>query len=303
MAQIKGFSNGCEKRARHLSDHFIILFFVCGLISLIFLLLKGSLIWTIIYLISVVCFFLSFPWEHGLFGLSVVICLIFILSPLILILPKIGIAVSNLLSTLKTSDYKNTYIESLGSMLGSFLAITGALWLERRIKDKEDADQDAVNARIIYYDLYFAFKQIKEVLVESNKNSPQNTVLLPDEYRNYCKFAKEMRNYLVLIDEHWIHTISALPDSKLSGNEREHLYQLYDQICNIRRAIENCPPEYTNNAKPWDDVYLKMFNFISIAPEQYRPEFATFSPDSLLIDKRCVTETVWKILKKQAKIH
>lgn len=63
-----------------------------------------------------------------------VIALLFILSPLVLRIPVVYDLVKWFLSAFKDNQYKNTYIGALGSIIGTFLAITGVIWTQKLIE-------------------------------------------------------------------------------------------------------------------------------------------------------------------------
>lgn len=76
--------------------------------------------------------------ENVLFFVIVIITGIFIVSPLLLKIKVVSDVVSTLLKALETEGYRSTYIEMMGALLGTFLAISGALWTQRRISEKEE---------------------------------------------------------------------------------------------------------------------------------------------------------------------
>ena len=93
-----------------------------------------------------------------LFMVVSAISAVFILIPLILRIELIYRAVSWFLRPL--DEFGSSYIETLGAILGTFLAVTGALWTQRRIDKVKDEKDLRESALIVYYDFEFAFKDI-----------------------------------------------------------------------------------------------------------------------------------------------
>ena len=86
----------------------------------------------------------------------------FIFIPLILRIEFVYNAVSWFLSPL--GEYGGSYIETLGAILGTFLAVTGALWTQRKIDEVQDRKELRESALIVYYDFEFVFNDVKRFM-------------------------------------------------------------------------------------------------------------------------------------------
>ena len=86
----------------------------------------------------------------------------FILIPLVLRIEFVYKAVSWFISPL--GEYGSSYIETLGAILGTFLAITGALWTQRKIDEVQDKKELRESALIVYYDFEFVFNDVKRFM-------------------------------------------------------------------------------------------------------------------------------------------
>ena len=71
--------------------------------------------------------------ENGNLILSVLIALAFLVSPPLLKFDCFSNLIDGYLHYLKNAEYKAAYIGASGGMIGSFLAITGAIWIERKL--------------------------------------------------------------------------------------------------------------------------------------------------------------------------
>lgn len=88
----------------------------------------------------------------------------FVVVPVALMIPPIKETVMFFLSFTDCTDYQVAYIELWGVMYGSFLAIYGALWVENKTKEKENKEAIAKYACVIYYDMYFIFRDFIKAL-------------------------------------------------------------------------------------------------------------------------------------------
>ena len=130
--------------------------------------------------------------ENPWFFISIVLTAIFIFSPLYLRCSWLSGMFSCFLLPLKEQGYKSSYIETLGAILGTFLAITGALWTQRRFEkemqlkeEEKEAKREAENRRerflIIYYDFRFVFDDIKNNMFFFQYKKTGTTVNLLDD--------------------------------------------------------------------------------------------------------------------------
>lgn len=240
---------------------------------------------------------------NNLFVLSIVSCILFVSMPYFLTFDTCANWLSDFLSELKIVEYKSTYIETIGSFLGSFLAITGALWLENRMKRDREKSDDSINARIAYYNLEIAFKQVRKILIDSNGH--KRNIASVDKFKNFEKFHKLIQDFAIFTDDDWMRNVASLPESCINAFEREHVYLLYNYICRIKVALEKCPEVFNaNKTIQYESAYKIMYDFLFIAPNEYRPVFDdvyTVSDDHK--DQRNTTNNVRNALRKQAKIH
>lgn len=234
--------------------------------------------------------------------LSGFLCVLFLFMPIILQNQCIASIVDSLLNGLRYADYKSSFIESVGGMLGTVLAIFGALWAdnelnqkqrkeEDRRQEKEQKQQDAVNARIIYYDFLFVFQQMKEKYESASTETDDN---LKKE-----AFHRSIINHRILIDDQWIRTVAVLPEDPFDHTKRHHIYSLYDRICSIRTAIENCQEGYVKSKV--DKAYSGVKELLEIAPNAHR--IVPTNPDNETIARQNMSDNVWSDLIATARIN
>ena len=114
---------------------------------------------------------------------------IFICSPLLLRIPCVRELFSWFLQPLGDSDYKSSYIETFGAILGTFLAVAGALWTQRKIDEAAAQKEVKESALIVYYDFEFAFNDIITFVNAylASQKKITNVIEAFDDYRKYKK--------------------------------------------------------------------------------------------------------------------
>lgn len=176
--------------------------------------------------------------KNGLFWISLILTLLFVISPLILQIPQIKHIVSLFFRSLTEESYKSSFMESIGSILGIALTITGTLFIQKKIdgraekenREKEDSD---VRYRIIviYYDLKLAFKDIGKMY-----NYLVASVFLTegDKAKNFYEVASKHELY---IDDGWIRNVASLHDV-FDEKLLEQIFLIYGDICSIRSGLK-----------------------------------------------------------------
>ena len=80
----------------------------------------------------------TFVVEKLLFFIMIATTVIVVTSPWWLRFSCFSNIVESFLKSLKTEGYKSSYIEMIGALLGTFLAITGALWTQHREEKRKE---------------------------------------------------------------------------------------------------------------------------------------------------------------------
>ncbi len=84
--------------------------------------------------------------KNGTFFAMCVVTVLFIVMPLFLQTSVIRKAVAWILSGLKYREYKSAYLGLVGGLLGSWLAITGAIYTQRKF-DREKEEKRAIEEK------------------------------------------------------------------------------------------------------------------------------------------------------------
>lgn len=84
--------------------------------------------------------------KNGTFIAMCVVTVLFIVMPLFLQVSVIRNAIAWILSGLKYQEYKSAYLGLIGGLLGSWLAITGAIYTQRKF-DREKEKKRAIEEK------------------------------------------------------------------------------------------------------------------------------------------------------------
>lgn len=152
------------------------------------------------------------------------ISILFITSPIWMNFEYLARIVSIFLLPLKKDGYKSSYVETMGALLGTFLAVSGALWTQRRIDSKKEKEKVRERTLIIYYDFKFVFDDVKNLMSEYQYNASVkgNSFITSQDREFFKEYSKGLK---VHIDQDWITHVASV--SKLFTNEE--IKKIYDK--------------------------------------------------------------------------
>lgn len=170
---------------------------------------------------------------NALLPISVALAVLFLMSPLLLNCDWFSDSVDSFFESLKYTEYKGAFIGACGGMIGSFLAITGTLWVERRLsKDNEQKEIEKI-ALILYYDMTLFYQEV----------TPLATNIawilgIPDRNLKEEKYTQFKNQIGVHIHPDWI-SITASLKGILSQAEIKQIYSFYGCVSDMKTKIEN----------------------------------------------------------------
>ena len=176
------------------------------------------------------------------FAITAMITLILISAivfPLILRIPLIKKIALFSLSFTKNPDYQIAYVETWSVLIGSFIAIFGALWTQRKINSEEKRHALCKYACAVYYDLHFSFQELIRIHDETKrlhnleKIEGETAVLL------FCQTAV---GHELPFSQNWIDNLSNLSE-ELSPIYFERIYKCYTKLESINRALRSRKPD------------------------------------------------------------
>ena len=165
--------------------------------------------------------------------LIILLCMIFF--AFFMRIPQIKSLVSLLLSFTTNSDYKVAYIEFFGAIIGSLIAVYGALWVQREIENIHEKKKSKKYACIVFYDLEYAINDLQKIFSKAKINS------ISDE-NAADKFYKEAFNTKIHLSQTWISDVAQLTEV-LSDIEIKIIYNFYGKYADINNALEHQTPD------------------------------------------------------------
>lgn len=184
------------------------------------------------------CYMLKNKMKNGTFIAMCAVTVLFIVMPLFLQVSVIRKTVAWLLSGLKYQEYKSAYLGLVGGLLGSWLAITGAIYTQRKF-DREKEQKRSIEekrAREIDKD------NIKEICREMLWSEIyQNDYSLSCDNCNFIKAVIEKSNhyfYSATIHKITINNWKFVRDKVISMDlvlaiKLMHLYKYYEFMTNF----------------------------------------------------------------------
>ena len=174
--------------------------------------------------------------DNLLFLVIGMISILFITSPIWMNFEYLAIIVSIFLLPLKKDGYKSSYIETMGALLGTFLAVSGALWTQRRIDSKKEKEKVRERTLIIYYDFKLVFDDVKNLMSEYQYNaSVKGNSFITSQDREF--FKEYSKGFKVHIDQDWITHVASV--SKLFTNEEiKKIYEIYGDFTTIKKIYD-----------------------------------------------------------------
>lgn len=162
--------------------------------------------------------------------IAVLVCFLFLCYPILLNEDAANTVADNYFTGLRYREYKGSFLESVGGMLGTFLAIVGALWTQHHFEQEQERKAEIETATIIFYDFKFAFREVHQKLNKCRNSDPAQ------ENFDEKKIRDHFINYQILIDNKWIRNVSRLSNN-FNTSDIEEIYYVYGLISSINQAI------------------------------------------------------------------
>lgn len=169
---------------------------------------------------------------NALLPISILLAVLFLLSPSLLNYPWIYDKVDSFFEPLNNTEYKGAFIGACGGMIGSFLAITGALWVERQLaKDNERKEIEKI-ALILYYDMTLFYQEVTPLATNI-----AYILGIPESGLKEKKYINYKNQIGVHIHPDWIGLVASLKDN-LSQTEIKQIYTFYGCVSDMKNKIE-----------------------------------------------------------------
>lgn len=176
---------------------------------------------------------LKFVKSNFLFAFFISLAIVFIISPILLRVPMLKNGLLLLIEPL--GQYKSSYIETIGAILGTFLAITGALWTQKRTDLKNEKKEQYKSVKIIYHNFYRASLTISK-FVDKLIRSEEDYINTIDE-DNLALFIKRKNEIKLYTSDEWLSNLTVVMPL-LSKSEADDILELYFNFCRIKDIVE-----------------------------------------------------------------
>lgn len=182
-----------------------------------------------------------------------------VISPILMHIPLFSNFLSDFLSTLETQEYKGVYLEAISTLIGTFLAIYGALWTQRRIDSRDEVKKKRAALVVVYYDFKFAYEDLKDMIYgksDSNKfyksQITQETII-----KNIVKQKTEN----LFVDEDWIKNVASLSDV-FGEKVLKMIFQMYGEINTIKMILDDIFKQDNKEKQSNGDYKIERLNEI-----------------------------------------
>lgn len=164
----------------------------------------------------------------------VVACLltgVFVSLPLFARIKPLRNVLTSFLRPLESVEYKTSYVETLGAFIGSFFAVTGAIWTQNIFDKRERRKQITKNALMVCYDLQFALDNIAAIVQEVYPKVGEQ--INRNDERAISIYRKAKQSHQIYIASDWKELILSLRDNLDDTALRniQHIYNTISSIC------------------------------------------------------------------------
>lgn len=180
-----------------------------------------------------------------------------VISPILMHIPLFSNFLSDFLSTLETQEYKGVYLEAISTLLGTFLAIYGALWTQRRIDSRDEIKKKRATLAVVYYDFEFIFDDLKNMFYDKNESNTFCKSQITQE--TIIKNLVKQKTENLFIDEDWIKNVASLSDM-FGEKALKMIFQMYGDINTIKMILDDIFKQGNIEKQSNDDYKIERLN-------------------------------------------
>lgn len=149
-----------------------------------------------------------------------------IVAPLWLQNPNTQTVISDYVRGLKQTEYKEAFIGIWGGIIGSFLGVLSAVWVQKWSENTQKRIQNRKFATIIFYDIDLFYREVNPLAVK---------VLSDKQTIDKEEFNRIRRD--VLIAEDWISVVAEMTGVFTKDDWISEMYLFYGALNNLRALL------------------------------------------------------------------
>lgn len=174
-----------------------------------------------------------------IFGVSMIVI------PYILQIEFIRNIISHWLSFSNNPDYKIAYIQLIGSIIGTFLSVYGALYIQKEQQRMEEKKKKRECAQNIYTELNTCFSELQSIFRETKLIHKISKV----EKDNIEKFCDTAIGRKLSMSGRWVENLAGAGDT-FSDIDVYQIYKFYYKLQVIQEALQ------TKNREEIQKIYV-----------------------------------------------
>lgn len=161
--------------------------------------------------------------------------IVFLAIPLLLKIPFINGLAYIFLESL--GNYKSSYFEACGAMIGTFLAVASAIRIQQKSEEEQRIHNIKKTATIIYWDIKMFYREHDILASRIQDELTQYHAKEQTEEGVIEKFLTLREFSGVHIDANWISTVAELV-GVLEQSTIDDIYWFYGEVTNLKNKLE-----------------------------------------------------------------
>lgn len=202
------------------------------------------------------------------FTIMCVITVVFIILPLVMKIPFVSNLIAWIMSALKYQEYKSAYLGIIGGLVGSWLAITGAIYTQRKFDEERKKEEKDAKKQELYAKYGITIIMCKELLwneIRANHHSVMigNGEFLKavDEERTHYHFLGKRRFRL----ENWLSIREKVINDNLEcAIKVMGLYKYYEFLASFDGSAKEAKDLSQIDFSKYVEIYKDVTRYLGI---------------------------------------
>lgn len=206
--------------------------------------------------------------KVGTFAIMCGITAIFIILPLAMKIPFVSDFIAWIMSALRYQEYKSAYLGIIGGLVGSWLAITGAIYTQRKFDEERKREEKEEKQQELYAKYGITIIMCKELLWNEIRANHHSTMVgngefleaIEEERPNYY-FAGEGKFRL----ENWFSIRERVINDNLEcAIKVMGLYKYYEFLASFNGSAKEAKDLSQIDFSKYMDIYKEVAHYLGI---------------------------------------